>query len=237
MHFYLLYTKQFPALYQQGQRNIHFTWSRIIGWILNGVVSSLVVFLANIYILSPNAFRKDGAIADLTHLGAITYTCIIWTVNCQISLIISHFTWIQHLFIWGSIFLWYIFLFVYGALSPAYSKGAFHLLVESLGTSPIYWMVTLLAVVVSLLPYFIHIVIQRLFYLMDDHVIQEIKYCKKDVVDNRMWQREQDNSKKSIQIGFSARVDARIRYLKNNLQHKKEVIYRSLTNSQLFKKV
>ncbi|POO03252.1 P-type ATPase, subfamily IV [Trema orientale] len=224
---------QFPALYQQGQRNIHFTWSRIIGWILNGTVSSLVIFLANIYILSPNAFRGDGAVADLTYLGAITYTCIIWTVNCQISLIISHFTWIQHLFIWGSIFLWYIFLFVYGSLSPAYSEGGFNLLLESLGNSPMYWTVTLLAVVVSLLPYFTHIAIQRLFYPMDDHVIQEIKYCRKDVSDNRMWQREQDNSKKSTQIGFSARVDARIRYFKD----KKKVIYRSLTNSPLFKKV
>ncbi|EXB75145.1 Putative phospholipid-transporting ATPase 5 [Morus notabilis] len=222
---------QFPALYQQGQRNTHFTWSRIIGWILNGVVSSLVIFLSNIYILSPNSFRKDGAVADLTHLGAMTYTCIIWTVNCQISLIINHFTWIQHLFIWGSIFLWYIFLFVYGALSPAYSEGGFHLLVESLGTSPMYWTVTFLAMVVSLLPYFIHIAIQRLFFPMDDHVIQEIKYCGKDVDDDKMWQREQNNSKKTAQIGFSARVEARLRDLKGNLQHKKEVISVSLLSS------
>ncbi|XP_030479940.1 probable phospholipid-transporting ATPase 4 [Cannabis sativa] len=227
---------QFPALYQQGQKNIHFTWSRIIGWILNGVVSSLVIFLANIYILCPQAFQENGFVADLTHLGAITYTCIIWTVNCQISLIISHFTWIQHLFIWGSILFWYIFLFVYGALSPPYSKGGFRLLVESLGTSPLYWLVTLLAVVVSLLPYFFHIVIQRLFCPMDDHVLQEMKHCNKDVADSVMWQREQDNSKKSTQVGFSARVDARIRDFTNNLQHKKKVIYKSiLTKSPFFK--
>ncbi|XP_062093631.1 probable phospholipid-transporting ATPase 4 [Humulus lupulus] len=226
---------QFPALYQQGQKNIHFTWSRISGWILNGVVSSLVIFLANIYILSPNAFLENGFVADLSHLGTITYTCIIWTVNCQISLIISHFTWIQHLFIWGSILFWYTFLFVYGALPPAYSEGGFRLLVESLGASPLYWMVTLLAVVVSLLPYFFHIVIQRLFYPMDDHVLQEMKYCNKDVADSVMWQREQENSKKSTQIGFSARVDARIRDFTNNLQHKKQVIYKSLTKSPFFK--
>ncbi|KAL5577898.1 hypothetical protein UlMin_019597 [Ulmus minor] len=225
---------QFPALYQQGQRNIHFTWSRIIGWILNGVVSSLVIFLANIYTLSPNAFRENGQVADLTHLGTITYTCVIWTVNCQISLIISHFTWIQHLLIWGSILLWYIFLFFYGALPPAYSYGGFQLLKESLGRTPIYWLVTLLAVVVSLLPYFFHIVIQRLFYPMDDHVIQEMKYCGKDVDESNMWLREQRNSKRMTQVGFSARVDARIRYLKEQLQRKKKVIHRSLAKNPFF---
>ncbi|XP_022714556.1 probable phospholipid-transporting ATPase 4 [Durio zibethinus] len=203
---------QFPALYQQGPRNVHFKWSRIIGWILNGVVSSLVIFLANIYILSPSAYRQNGYVADISSLGAITYTCIIWTVNCQIALITSHFTWIQHLSIWGSILLWYIFLVLYGALPPYLSGKAFHVFIEEIGPAPLYWMVTLLVVIVSLLPYFIHIVIQRSFNPMDDHIIQEMKYCfrKDDVTDNQTWIREQRNSQRSTRIGFSARVDAKI---------------------------
>lgn len=227
--------KQFPALYRQGQRNIYFSWSRIVGWILNGMVASLVIFLGNVYILSPAAFREGGDIADITHFGAIMYTCIIWTVNCQIALIINHFTWIQHLFIWGSILLWYIFLLVYGALPPAYSARAFHIIVESIGLAPMYWMTTLLVVVVSLLPYFIHIVIQRSFYPMDDHVIQEMKKYKKDVTENQMWLREQRNSQKMTQVGFSARVEARICSFKEGLHQKKTSIYRSVTNNPIYK--
>ncbi|RVW87875.1 putative phospholipid-transporting ATPase 7 [Vitis vinifera] len=212
---------QFPALYQQGQRNIHFSWVRIIGWILNGVVTSLVILTMNIRILSPTAFREEGDVADMAHLGAITYTCVIWTVNCQIALIISHFTWIQHVFIWGSILSWYILLLIYGALPPSYSNRAFHLLVEAIGPAPKYWMVTLLVVVVSLLPYIIHLVIQRTFYPMDDHVIQEMKHFRKDIMDNAMWLREQNNSKTSTHVGFSARVEAKISRLKQQLHHKK----------------
>ncbi|KAL6282843.1 hypothetical protein ACE6H2_013772 [Prunus campanulata] len=226
---------QFPALYQQGQKNIYFTWKRILGWILNGVVASLVIFLANIYTLSPKAFQKNGAVADITHLGAMTYTCIIWTVNCQIALIINHFTWIQHLFIWGSILIWYVFLLIYGTLPPAYSQRGFRVLIEALGPAPLYWTVTLFVVVVSLLPYFIHIIIQRSFYPLDDHVIQEMKYFRKDVADNQMWERERSNSIKMTQIGFSARVDARIRFLKEHLHQKKQLIYRSVTSSPIFK--
>ncbi|XP_024199378.1 probable phospholipid-transporting ATPase 5 [Rosa chinensis] len=236
---------KFPALYQQGQKNIYFTWSRIIGWILNGIVASLVIFLANICTLSTfnkdgsfaeKAFAKDGNVADITHLGAMTYTCIIWTVNCQISLIITHFTWIQHLFIWGSIIIWYIFLFIYGALPPDISKRGFRVLSEALGPAPIYWLVTLLVVVVALLPYFIHIAIQRSFYPLDDHVIQEMKYCRKDIGKNNLiWEREQNNSVMMTQIGFSARVDARIRIMKENLNQKGQLIYRSVTSSPIFR--
>ncbi|XP_017978203.1 PREDICTED: probable phospholipid-transporting ATPase 4 [Theobroma cacao] len=213
---------QFPALYQQGPRNVHFSWSRIIGWILNGVVTSLVIFLANIYILSPSAFRQNGYVADINSLGAITYTCIIWTVNCQIALITSHFTWIQHLSIWGSILLWYIFLILYGALPPYVSGNAFQVFIEDIGPAPLYWIVTLLVVIVSLLPYFAHIVIQRSFYPMDDHIIQEMKYCfKKDIVrNNQMWLREQRNSQRSTHIGFSARVDAKVLSFKEQLHQK-----------------
>ncbi|KAF8412743.1 hypothetical protein HHK36_000712 [Tetracentron sinense] len=228
---------QFPALYQQGQRNIYFSWIRILGWILNGVLASLAIFTLNVYTLSPAAFREGGEVADIAHLGAFSYTCVIWTVNCQIALIISHFTWIQYLFIWGSILLWYIFMYIYGALPPVYSNRAFHLFTEALGPTPMYWLITLLVLIVSLLPYFIHIVIQRLFYPMDDHVIQEMKYYRKDVTDNPMWLREQNNSKKKTHIGFSSRVDAKIRYFRGQLHQKKILIYRSVTNSPLYRSV
>lgn len=224
--------KQFPALYRQGQKNIYFSWSRIIGWILNGIVTSLIIFLANTSILSIAAFRSDGQVADITHMGAFMYTCIIWTVNGQIALIVTHFTWIQHLFIWGSIILWYIFLLAYSALSPAYCQKAFHIITESIGDAPMYWLATLLVVVVSLLPYFTHIVIQRSFFPMDDHILQEIKHYRKDVTENQMWLREQRNAQKMTQVGFSARVEARIVAFKKGLlsQHKKLV-----TNSPIYK--
>ncbi|KAF5475521.1 hypothetical protein F2P56_007321 [Juglans regia] len=225
---------QFPSLYKQGPKNIYFAWKRIIGWILNGVVASLIIFLANIYMLSSAAFRQQGEVSDVAHLGGITFTCIIWTVNCQIALVISHFTFIQHLFIWGSILSWYIFLLVYGALPPAYSKKGFHLFMEAIGSAPVYWMITLIVTVVSLLPYFMHIVIQRLFYPLDDHILQEMKYCKKESINNQAWQREQSNSRKSTLIGLSARVDARIQYLKEHLHQRTKSIYRSVTSSPLF---
>ncbi|XP_058070915.1 probable phospholipid-transporting ATPase 5 [Magnolia sinica] len=225
---------QFPALYQQGQKNIYFSWIRIIGWIMNGVFASLAIFILTIHLVSPSAFQSTGEVMDIAHLGATMYTIVIWTVNCQIALIINHFTWIQHLFIWGSISFWYIFLFIYGALPLEYSHQAFRLLSEALGPAPTYWLATLVVVTVAILPYFVFIVFQRTLNPMDDHVIQEIKYCGTDVTDSSMWLREQKNSKKNTHIGITSRVDAKIRHWKEQLQNKKQAISKSLTNSPFF---
>lgn len=226
---------KFPALYQQGQRNIYFTWFRILGWIMNGLYASIVIFILNAFIFIPFAFRSDGEVADVVHLGTIVYTCIIVTVNCQISLIINHFTWIQHLFIWGSIALWYIVLLLYGALPAKFSGGAFQVLSEALGPSPMFWLSILIIVIVALLPYFTHIAIQRLFYPMDDHVIQEMKYFGDDENNSVMWMKEQMKSRKHTQVGFSARVDARVKYWKEQLNQKKISFYNSVTSSPLFR--
>ncbi|XP_068656331.1 probable phospholipid-transporting ATPase 4 [Aristolochia californica] len=225
---------QFPALYQQGQKNVHFGWLRIIGWIMNGIFASLAIFILNVHMFSASTFRVGGEVADMDHLGASMFTCVIWTVNCQIALIISHFSWIQHLCIWGSIIFWYIFLLIYGALPPLYSQHGFRVLVEALAPAPLYWLATFLVLIVALLPYFVHIVIQRSFYPMDDHVIQEIKHYKKDVEDSLMWIREQNNSKKQTQVGFSARVEAKIRYWKKQLHYKRESVRTSGAKSPLF---
>ncbi|XP_042482484.1 probable phospholipid-transporting ATPase 4 [Macadamia integrifolia] len=211
---------QFPALYQQGPRNLFFDWYRIFGWMANGLYSSLVIFFLNINIFNDQAFRAGGQTSDMAAIGTTMFTCIIWAVNCQIALTMSHFTWIQHFFVWGSIFTWYIFLFLYGMVPPIISGSAFKILVEALAPTPIYWIVTLLVTITSNLPYLIHISFQRSFKPMDHHIIQEIKYYRKDKEDRHMWRRELSKARQETKIGFTVRVDAKIRQLRDKLQKK-----------------
>lgn len=211
---------QFPALYQQGPKNLFFDWYRIFGWMGNGLYCSIVVFFLNLIIFWDQAFRSDGQMADMSAVGTTMFTCIIWAVNCQIALTMSHFTWIQPLFVWGSVATWYICLLLYGMMPPAYSENAFKLLVEALAPAPIYWLTTLLVTIACNLPYLAHISFQRSFHPMDHHVIQEIKYYKKDVEDRHMWTRERSKARQETKIGFSARVDAKIRQLKGRLTKK-----------------
>ncbi|KAJ6394522.1 hypothetical protein OIU77_023679 [Salix suchowensis] len=215
---------QFPALYQQGPKNLFFDWYRILGWMGNGLYTSLVIFILNIMIFYNQAFRAEGQTADMAAMGATMFSCIITAVNCQIALTMSHFTWIQHLFVWGSVTTWYLFLLLFGMLPPYYSEDAHKILVEALGPAPIYWCTILLVTVACNLPYLAHISFQRCFNPMDHHIIQEIKYYKKDVEDQHMWRRERSKARQETKIGFTARVDAKIRQLKGKLQRRSSTL-------------
>lgn len=221
--FICLWYMQFPALYQQGPKNLFFDWYRIIGWMCNGLYCSLVIFFLNVFIFYLQPFDTNGQTADMSTIGTTMFTCIVWVVNCQIALTMSHFTWIQHAFVWGSIVSWYLFLVLYGYLSSDISGNAYKIFVEELSPSPIFWSTTLLVTLISNLPYIFHISFQRSFNPMDHHIIQEIKYYKKDVEDRRMWTSERSKARQKTKIGFTARVDAKIRQLKARLRKRDSI--------------
>ncbi|CAD6336531.1 unnamed protein product [Miscanthus lutarioriparius] len=209
---------QFPALYQQGPKNLFFDWYHILGWMGNGLYSSLAIFFLNLCIFYDQAIHARGQTADMAAVGTAMFTCIIWAVNMQIALTMSHFTWIQHLFVWGSITTWYLFILAYGMTLR--SRDNYQILLEVLGPAPIYWAATLLVTAACNIPYLIHISYQRSCKPLDHHVIQEIKYLKKDVEDQTMWKRERSKARQKTKIGFTARVDAKIKQIKGKL-HKK----------------
>ncbi|GKV35741.1 hypothetical protein SLEP1_g43964 [Rubroshorea leprosula] len=130
-----------------------------------------------------------GQTADMAALGTTMFTSIIWALNC-IALTVSHFTWIQHLFIWGSIVTWYLFLFTYGMLSPTIAGNAHQLLVEALASAPIYWLATLLVTVAQ--------------------KTLRINACGLG----------SSKARQKTNLGFLARVDAKIRQLRVKLQRK-----------------
>ncbi|XP_004232297.1 probable phospholipid-transporting ATPase 8 [Solanum lycopersicum] len=167
---------EFPKLYEEGTKNILFSWRRILGWMLNGVLCSMIIFFGITNSLVHQVFRKDGQPVDYGVLGVMMYTCVVWTVNCQMAISINYFTWIQHFFIWGSIAIWYVFLVVYGSLSPIISTTAYKILVEACAPSPFFWLVTLLVVVATLLPYVTYRAFQTQFHPMYHDQIQRKQF-------------------------------------------------------------
>jgi phospholipid-translocating ATPase len=163
---------QYPFLYLEGVENILFSWLRILGWMFNGFLSSIIIFFFATKSMINQAFRRDGQVVDYEVLGVTMYTCVVWVVNCQMAISINYFTWIQHVFIWGSIAFWYIFLVIYGSLPPEVSTTAYKVLVEACAPSVLYWLVTLFVVISTLLPYFCQRAFQTRFKPMYHDMIQ-----------------------------------------------------------------
>ncbi|XP_058091631.1 probable phospholipid-transporting ATPase 8 isoform X2 [Magnolia sinica] len=187
---------QFPLLHQEGVQNILFRWYRILGWMFNGVCSSIIIFFFATSSVLHQAFRQDGRVAGYEALGVTMYTCVVWTVNCQLALSLSYFTWIHHFVIWGSIIFWYIFLTIYGTVPPTISTSAYKVLVEVCSPSPLYWLSTLFIVVSALLPYFSFVALQSRFF---------------PTYHSRIQAMHAKGSVPQALVGFSARFDARMK--------------------------
>ncbi|CAH9123163.1 unnamed protein product [Cuscuta epithymum] len=164
-----------PMVYKEGNQNMLFKWSRILGWMLNGVLCAMIIFYLTTNSIVHQAFRLNGQPVDYEVLGVMIYSCVVWTVNCQMALCINYFTWIQHIFIWGSIAIWYLFLVSYGALPPNISNTAYRVFVEACAPSPFYWFLTLLVVISALLPYFSYRVFQSIFRPMPHDFVQSLE--------------------------------------------------------------
>uniref|UniRef100_A0A0V0IZF0 Phospholipid-transporting ATPase n=1 Tax=Solanum chacoense TaxID=4108 RepID=A0A0V0IZF0_SOLCH len=208
---------KFPLLYQEGIQNLLFRWRRIIGWMINGVCSAVIIFFFCITALDPQAFKKDGKVAEFAVVGATMYTCVVWVANCQMALAISYFTLIQHIVIWGGIALWYIFLLIYGTMSTTFSTTAYKIFVEALAPSPFYWIITILTVISALIPYFAYNAIQTRFFPMYHGMIQWIRFEGR-ADDPEFCHVVRQRSIRPTTVGFTARSLAR----RNPLEDKKE---------------
>uniref|UniRef100_A0A5B6ZKJ8 Phospholipid-transporting ATPase n=1 Tax=Davidia involucrata TaxID=16924 RepID=A0A5B6ZKJ8_DAVIN len=199
---------KFPLLYQEGVQNVLFSWRPIIGWMFNGLCQAVIIFFFCTKALEPQAFNSDGKVAGLDIFGATMYTCVVWVVNCQMAIAISYLTLIQHLFIWGGIALWYLFLLGYGAMPPKMSTTAYKVLVESLAPSPSFWIITFFVVISALVPYFSYSAIQMRFFPMYHNMIQLARLegqCDDPEYCNLVRQR----SIRPQTVGFTARSMAR----------------------------
>ncbi|CAL5038429.1 unnamed protein product [Urochloa decumbens] len=202
---------QYPQLYQEGVQNILFSWHRILGWMLNGVMNAVLIFFFCITAFEDQAFRQDGQVAGLDALGVVMYTCIVWVVNCQMALSVNYFTIIQHIFIWGSIAVWYLFLLVYGAINPRFSTTAYMVFIEQLAPALSFWLVTLFVVMATLVPYFSYAAIQIRFFPMFHNKIQWKRYLGKaedPEVARQLSSRHRTSSQQRM-VGISARRDGK----------------------------
>ncbi|KAA8542320.1 hypothetical protein F0562_023544 [Nyssa sinensis] len=199
---------KFPALYQEGVQNVLFSWLRILMWTFNGVFSATCVFFFCIYELENQAFRKGGEVVGLEILATTMYTCVVWVVNCQMALSINYFTYIQHVFIWGGIAFWYIFVLAYGAMDPYISTSAFMVFIEACAPSPSFWLVTLFVLVSTLLPYFTYSAIQMRFFPMYHNMIQWIRF-EGQSDDPEYCRLVRQRSLKPTTVGYTARFEAK----------------------------
>ncbi|KAL8139534.1 hypothetical protein V2J09_005555 [Rumex salicifolius] len=195
---------KFPLLYQEGVQDVLFSWLRVIGWMFGGVYNGVMIFFFTKQALQIPAFNSTGKTSDFEILGATMYTCVVWVVNIQMTLYVNYFTLIQHIVIWGSIAVWYLFMLAYGAINPELSTTAYKVFLEALAPSPLYWLVVLFVVITCLVPYCCYAAIQMRFFPMYHNMIQWIR-LEGRAEDPEYCSMVRQRSIRNTTVGYTAR--------------------------------
>ncbi|KAG2267989.1 hypothetical protein Bca52824_062544 [Brassica carinata] len=201
---------KFPLLYQEGVQNLLFSWKRIIGWMFNGLISALAIFFICKQSQEHQLYNPNGKTAGRDILAGTMYTCVVWVVNLQMVLAISYFTWVQHIVIWGSVALWYIFLMIYGAITPTFSTDAYKVFLEALAPAPSYWLTTLLVMIFALVPYFVFKSVQMRYFPGYHQMIQWIRH-EGQSNDPEFVEMVRQRSIRTTTVGSTARRAASVR--------------------------
>ncbi|KDP29332.1 hypothetical protein JCGZ_18253 [Jatropha curcas] len=197
-------TLKFPQLYQEGVQNVLFSWRRIFSWMFNAFYTAIIIFFLSAKAMEHQAFNDDGKTVGRDIFGAMMYTCIVWAVNLQMALTVRYFTIIQHALIWGSIAFWYIFLLIYGSITPTFSGNAYQIFVEALAPAPLYWLFTLFIVITALVPYFSFSAIQMRFFPLYHQMILWMNY-EGQSNDPEYCEMVRQSSIRPTTVGFTAR--------------------------------
>ncbi|KAF8726933.1 hypothetical protein HU200_019419 [Digitaria exilis] len=207
---------KFPMLYQEGPQNLLFRWRRILGWMFYGVCSGVIVFFLSASALQHQAFRRSGEVIDQSTLGATAYTCVVWAVNLQMLITVSYFTLVQHACIWAGVALWYVFLAVYGAITPSFSTTYYQVFAGALAGAPSYWVVTLLVSAAAVVPFFAFAVAKSWFFPDYHNQIQWLRHRERAhpdpeaSADVEFGHALRQFSVRSTGVGVSARRDAAV---------------------------
>ncbi|XP_049296342.1 probable phospholipid-transporting ATPase IA isoform X5 [Anopheles funestus] len=141
-----------PRLYAPSQNaklfNVKVFWRCIV----NALCHSMILFWLSYKIYEKDVIWKNGRDGGYLVLGNIVYTYVVVTVCLKAGLLTNSWTWLTHCSIWGSILLWFIFIFIYSNIWPALPVGAvFTGMDDMVFTTPVFWGGLLLIPISALL--------------------------------------------------------------------------------------
>ncbi|KAF8371965.1 tat-2 [Pristionchus pacificus] len=160
------YSLKYPQLYTPGQFNRFFNMRIFIYSVLHGMFSSLVIFFVPYGAFYTEMAANGKDMGDLAVLEFTAFTALIMVVSGQMAFDTAYWTVINHIFLWGSIAVYFIFCFVIYEALPAsilYKMGSAisqGVVLRSMQT-PHFWFSILLVCIVLLLP----VVLNRFFWL------------------------------------------------------------------------
>nr|XP_029712711.1 probable phospholipid-transporting ATPase IA isoform X6 [Aedes albopictus] len=142
-----------PRLYEPSQSAQLFNVKVFWYWIFNALVHSVILYWLPMFSYQGDVIWGNGRDGGYLVLGNIVYTYVVVTVCLKAGLVTNSWTWLTHCSIWGSMVLWFMFIFIYSNIWPTLPVGAvFTGMDDMIFSSPAFWLGLFLIPITALLP-------------------------------------------------------------------------------------
>uniref|UniRef100_A0A2R9CH62 Phospholipid-transporting ATPase n=1 Tax=Pan paniscus TaxID=9597 RepID=A0A2R9CH62_PANPA len=195
---------RFPGLYIVGQRDLLFNYKRFFVSLLHGVLTSMILFFIPLGAYLQTVGQDGEAPSDYQSFAVTIASALVITVNFQIGLDTSYWTFVNAFSIFGSITLYF------GIMFDFHSAGI-HVLFPSAfqftGTAsnalrqPYIWLTIILTVAVCLLPV---VAIRFLSMTIWPSESDKIQKHRKRLKAEEQWQRRQQVFRRGVSTRRSA---------------------------------
>ncbi|XP_054174659.1 phospholipid-transporting ATPase IC isoform X2 [Homo sapiens] len=195
---------RFPGLYIVGQRDLLFNYKRFFVSLLHGVLTSMILFFIPLGAYLQTVGQDGEAPSDYQSFAVTIASALVITVNFQIGLDTSYWTFVNAFSIFGSIALYF------GIMFDFHSAGI-HVLFPSAfqftGTAsnalrqPYIWLTIILTVAVCLLPV---VAIRFLSMTIWPSESDKIQKHRKRLKAEEQWQRRQQVFRRGVSTRRSA---------------------------------
>jgi len=176
---------KYPQLYIQGQQNFEFNNLRFFGWFCNAVYCSLVIFYS-IYFsfednLSSSILSASGRPYSFWSLSIYLSGLTVIISNLKIFLNIDVHHVRTHVIIYGSIFIWFMYIIAYSYTADILQQPEIEGVIYRIFDDAYFWLLMIVLIFIALLPEFIYNRIQREFFPYPYQIIQELELQHKSI--------------------------------------------------------
>ncbi|XP_043370241.1 phospholipid-transporting ATPase IC isoform X1 [Dermochelys coriacea] len=195
---------RFPGLYISGQKDLLFNYKKFFISLIHGIITSLIIFFIP-YGAYLQTMGQDGeAPSDYQSFAVTAASSLIITVNFQMGLDTSYWTFVNAFSIFGSIALYF------GIMFDLHSAGIHVLFPSSFqftGTAPnalrqpYLWLTILLSVAICLLPV---VALRFLSMTIWPSTSDKIQKNRKKYKTEEQWKRRQSTFRRGISSRRSA---------------------------------
>ena len=165
-----------PQLYSHGREGRSFTVGLFWLYFADGVWQSLACFYCGYFAYGGPSTNPDGQMSGMYDMGTVMFTSLVVVVNGAIAMQFCYWTWLVHLFVWGQMLIWFIYLLVYSALPLQNVSGDY---IQLMGSAT-FWFTVLISVVIGLAPRFLFRCIYVTFRPSDLDIAREVYLLGRD---------------------------------------------------------